>query len=322
MNRREFAALLSGAVASTPLLAVAQQSKRLPAVVLVFVTLRNVGGPQRAFVDELGKLGWTRGHTVVIDVRSLEGDSERAPALFADLLGQGVDVIALGGARWLHDAALKAVPATPIVTLFQDDPVASGLIGSLGRPGGHLTGIAQTTGPEFYSKRLQFLKELAPNITRVAFVAPRSVLEQDRNAPRPEGVNVIPIALDVDRELDDAFTSVRREKVDALMVGSSAIAYGNAQRFVAFAAENKLPSMHATREAVDVGGLISYATSVPDIFRQMARLTDKILRGAKPADLPVEQSTRFELVINAPAAKSLGLTIPPTLLALADDVVE
>ena len=192
----------------------------------------------------------------------------------------------------------------------------------MARPGGNLTGIAQTTGPEFYSKRLQLVKELAPQITRIALLGPRGVLEQDRSIARLIGVTVVPIPLDVERQIDEAFASIVRERAGALTVGGSAVIYGNAQRIVAFAAENRLPTMHAFREAVEAGGLMSYGSSVPVNFRQMARLADQILKGAKPADLPVEQPTKFELVINAKTASALGLTVPTALLARADEVIE
>jgi putative ABC transport system substrate-binding protein len=252
----------------------------------------------------------------------LEGDPQRAPPVFAELLAHGVDVIALGGARWLHDAALRATSTVPLITVFQDDPVASGLIASLARPGGNITGIAQTTGPELFSKRLALLKEIAPDISRAAFLAPRGVLEQDRGVARPAGVTLVPIAVDVEEQLQEAFATVLRERADALMVAGSAVTYGSVPRIVGFASESKLPAMHPFREAVDAGGLMSYATSIPAIFRQMARLADRVLKGAKPAELPAEQPTKFELVINLKTAKALGLTVPLIMQMTADEVVE
>src|SRR5262245_17799664 len=147
--------------------------------------------PVRAFVHELRDLGWIEGRTVAIERRTVEGNPKRAPTIFAELLARGVDVIVLGGNRWLHDAALNATRTVPLITLFQDDPVAAGLITSLARPGGNLTGVAQTTGPEFFRKRLQLLKELAPRIARVAFLGPRGVLQQDHGVALPAGVTII-----------------------------------------------------------------------------------------------------------------------------------
>src|SRR6476620_1412002 len=157
--------------------------------------------PLRAFVHELRDLGWIEGRTITIERRTLEGNPQHAPTMLAELLGRGVDVVVLGGARWLHDAALKATQTVPIITLFQDDPVAAGLISSLARPGGNLTGVAQTTGPEFFRKRLQLLKELLPRMTRVAFLGPRGVLQQDHGLALPGGVTIIPVQVDVVEEL-------------------------------------------------------------------------------------------------------------------------
>jgi putative ABC transport system substrate-binding protein len=329
MRRREFVSLLVAAGANASLTAVAQSPKK-PFVALVFtgVSDAEIAGPDpgfapaQAFVHELRELGWVDGQTILIERRTLGGNPERASSLLSDLLARGVDVIALGGARWLHDAALNATRTTPLVTLFQDDPVASGLIASLARPGGNLTGVAQTTGPELFRKRLQLLKEIAPRVSRVALLGPRGVLEQDRNLPVAAGVTVVPVLVDLAEQLDPAFETIRRAGVDGLMVAGSAITYGYSSRIVAFSAENTLPTIHAFREAVETGGLASYGTSIPGIFRQMARLTDRILKGSRPQDLPTEQATSFELVVNAKTAKSLGLVVPPTMLALADEVIE
>jgi putative tryptophan/tyrosine transport system substrate-binding protein len=328
-NRRELIGGLAGA-AVAPLPAEAQQANRLPliALVLTAVPAAEITGPDprfapaRAFVDELRGLGWINGRTATIELRSLEREAQRAPAILAELLARGVDVIVLGGARWLHDAALSATTSIPIITLFQDDPVASGLIASLARPGGNLTGIAQTTGPELFSKRLALLKEIAPGISRAAFLAPRGVLEQDRGLARPEGVTLVPVQVDVEEQVQEAFTTVLRERADALMVAGSAVTYDNVSRMVGFASERKLPAMYPFREAVEAGGLMSYGTSIPHIFRQMARLADRVLKGTKPAELPAEQPTRFELLINLKAAKALGLPVPLIMQMTADEVVE
>jgi putative ABC transport system substrate-binding protein len=277
--------------------------------------------PARAFIQELRDLGWVEGQTISIERLTLEGNPQHAPALFSELLARGVDVIGLGGARWLHEAALSATKTTPLVTIFQDDPVAAGLIGSLARPGGNLTGVAQTTGPEFFRKRLQLLKEMAPQISRVAFLGPTGVLEQDRHIAAAAGLTIIPIQIDVAGEVETAFEQIRRQRPEGLMVAGSAITYGHYRRIVAFSAENALPTIHSFREAVEAGGLMSYGTSIPGIFRQMARLTNQILKGTQPQELPVEQATTFELVVNTKTAKTLGLVVPPTMLALADDVI-
>ena len=337
VGRREFITLFGGTAVAYAFGArgvlqptVAHQPTKQPIVAFVMggIDAAEMAGPDpgfppvRAFVHELHDLGWIEGRTVAIERRTLEGNPKRASTIFAELLARGVDVIVLGGNRWLHEAALNATRTVPLITLFQDDPVAAGLITSLARPGGNLTGVAQTTGPEFFRKRLQLLKELAPHISRIAFLGPRGVLQQDHGVAPPAGVTIIPVPVDVVEQLDQAFGSIRSERADALMVAGSGITYGYHQRLVAFSAENKLPTIHAFREAVEAGGLVSYGTSIPDIFRQLARLTDRILKGARPQDLPTEQATKFELVINVTTAKALGLLIPATMLALADEVIE
>jgi putative tryptophan/tyrosine transport system substrate-binding protein len=319
LKRREFMTMLAGAVV-TPLPVTAQEPKRLPLIALVLIAAApaEIAGPDptfapvRAFVHELRDLGWIDGRTAAVEVRSLQGDPQRAAGMFAELLGRGVDVIVLGGARWLHDAAIRATHTIPIITLFQDDPVTSGLIASMARPGGNLTGVAQTTGPELFSKRLALLKEIAPGIARTAFLAPRGVLEQDSGLPRPAGVTLVPIQVDFGGQLEEALATVLRERADALMVA----------RLVAFASESRLPTIYPFREAVEAGGLVSYGTSIPYIFRQLARLSDRVLKGAKPADLPVEQPTKFELVINLKTAKALGLTVPLIMQMTADEAIE
>ena len=330
MNRRIFAKLAAAWAGVCTLLPAAGQSAKKPIVGLVLtnVPLNQMTGvdppfpPARAFVHQLRELGWIDGQTIVLEPRSLEGDPERAPAMLTELVGKRADVIALGGARWLHDAALTTTRTTPLVTIFQDDPVAAGLITSLARPGGNLTGVAQTTGPEFFRKRLQILKELAPSVSRTALLGPKTVLEQERGLPQNTGVTVISVQVDLEERLDTAFELIRRERVDGLMVAGSAITYSHYPRIVAFSAASNLPTIYGFREAVEAGGLVSYGTSIPGIFGQMARLTDRISKGARPQELPAEQASSFELVVNTRTAKTLGLSVPSTMLALADEVIE
>jgi putative ABC transport system substrate-binding protein len=329
MKRRAFIKLAGSAGFVATLPAAAQLAKKpMVALVLTNVPLNQITGmdpvfpPARAFVRQLRVLGWIDGQNILFEARSLEGDPRRAPAVLAELLGRSADVIALGGARWLHDAALATTRTTPLVTIFQDDPVAAGLITSLARPGGNLTGVAQTTGPDFFGKRLQILKEIAPTVSRAALIGPKTVIDQDRGLPPNTGVTVIPVQVDVAEQLDSAFNAIRQERVDGLMVAGSAITYSHYARIVGFSSENRLPAIYGFREAVEAGGLVSYGTSIPGIFGQMARLTDRILKGARPQDLPAEQATSFELVVNARTTKTLGLFLPSTMLALADEVIE
>ena len=179
-----------------------------------------------------------------------------------------------------------------------------------------------TTGPEFYGKRLQLLAELAPRITRAAFLGPREVLDQSRGVATPAGVTVVPVHVEVVEQYEKAFATILKERADALMVAGGAVNNVHGRRIVPFAAANKLPAIYPIREAVDFGGLMSYGPNRPVIWRQAARLAERFLRGAKIGDVPAEQPTKFELVINLKTAAALGLTIPPTLLARADEVIE
>jgi putative ABC transport system substrate-binding protein len=247
---------------------------------------------------------------------------QRAPAIFAELLARGVDVMMLAGERWLHLAAQQATRTIPIVATIAEDPVATGLISTLARPGGNLTGIALSTGHELTLKRLELFKELAPHIGRVAYLATPSAVEQYRGGASFPGTSVVLVQVDRPEQYEEAFATIQRERADSLMASSSPLHYVNARRIVAFAAESRLPAMYAFREAVAAGGLVSYGANAPGLWRQAARLVDRILKGARSADLPVEQPTKFELVINLKTAKVLGLTIPPSLLARVDEVIE
>jgi putative ABC transport system substrate-binding protein len=276
----------------------------------------------RGFVHGLRDLGWIEGRTIIIERRTAEGQPQRAPAIMAELLTRGVDVIVLASARWLHEAAQQATRTVPIIAEFRDAPVAAGLISSLARPGGNLSGVTSTTGPEFDAKRLQLLQEVAQRLARTAFVATRDVLEQYRSAASPAGVTVVPVLVEVAEQYEKAFATILRERVDSVMVSSSPVNYNHAQHIATFAATNNLPAIYAFREAVAVGGLMSYGTSIPGIFQQAARMVDRILKGTRPGDLPAEQPTKFELAINLKTAKALGLEMPPSLLARADEVIE
>ena len=189
------------------------------------------------------------------------------------------DVIVLASARWLLDAARQATRTVPIIAEFRDDPVAAGLISSLARPGGNLTGVTSTTGPEFDAKRIQLLQEVAPRLARTAFLATRDVLEQYSRAPTPAGVTLVPVPVEVAEEYEKAFSTILGERVDSLMVSSSPVNYNHAQRIATFASTNNLPAIYAFREAVLNGGLMSYGTSIPGIFQQAARMVDRILKG-------------------------------------------
>lgn len=323
--------VLSGFVAASvpPSLARAQSS-RTPVVGLVLpnIPVTDMSGPAprshlvRGFIAGLGDSGLVDGTTVRIERRSADGDPARAARLIGDLVEQRVDVIAVGGARWLQDAARNATRTTPLVAIFPSDPVAAGLLQSLGRPGANLTGVMFATGPEFTLKQMQLLEEVSPRLGRIAFIAVRSVLEQyaaSATAARPA---VIPVRVDSIAEYGAAFERIRHEKADALLVAGGPPNVVNATRIASFAVASRLPSLYGFREGVDAGGLISYGPSIAGIFRQMGVMAAKFLAGARIGEVPAEQPAVFELVVNLKAATALGLEIPAPIRFRADEVIE
>ena len=329
MKRRQFLAAAGGALAC-PLAAYAQHAKRLPVIAMVYSVgavaemtgIDPLGVNMRALERELRDLGWIDGRTVTIERHSPEGQSERAAAILAEVVARRPDVILLGGAQWLHEAAVRATRTIPIVAPFGEDPVAAGLISSLARPGGNLTGVTRVTGPEFYGKASQFLRDAAPGIRRLAFLAPSETLDAFQAIAPSVGITVVPVRVDNSEQLDASLATILRERADALLVPSGPIFLQHAKRIAAFAVENKLPALFGMRQSAEAGGLMSYGPSIVVLYRQMARQVDRILKGVRPEDIPTERPTTFELVINAKAATALGLAIPPGLLVLADEVVE
>ena len=327
MQRRTFVTGLGAAV--LPLKARAGEAGRLPVVALVFGATppAEMVGPEpispvaRAFLHGLRDRGWVEGKNIVIERRSAEGDPQRAPAIFAELAARGVDVIAFTGSKWNLEAALQATGTIPLLAYFTTNPVADGFVASLARPAGNLTGLAMEAGNRFTGICLQFLKELLPGSAKIAYLGTRDYWETSGGSA-PEGV--VPVVAFVDRpeQYEEAFATLAREKPDALYVGSGPVTFVHVARIVAFVAEQRIPAIYSFREAVDKGGLMSYGSNVLDLYRQLAGMVDKILKGAKPADLPIELPTKFELVINLKTASTLGLTVPPLLLARADEVIE
>jgi putative ABC transport system substrate-binding protein len=323
MRRRKFITMLSGA-AAWPLVARAQPAPRRPVVAFVhsvippaeMAGLDPISPLARAFVHGLRDRGWIEEQTVVIERRSAEGDPQRAPAIFAELITRDIDVIAMGGSRWLREAAQQATRTIPTVLLFDADPVAEGVVPSLARPGGNLTGLMVSTGGEFIGKRLQLLKELVPTVARVACIASNRRSTADANIP--------PVFAPVNRseQFDEAFATILRERADALVTEGSPIIYVQRGRIVMFAAEHRLPLATNNRESVEESALMSYGVSAAGLFSELAAYVDQILKGESPSNLPIQRPTRFEMVINARTAKALGLTIPPSLLARADQLIE
>jgi putative tryptophan/tyrosine transport system substrate-binding protein len=288
--------------------------------------LEDVGQWRQPFLERLSDLGWVVGQNLTFESRRAEGKPDRLPGLAAELVQLKVSMILAFG----NQAALAAKGATatiPIVMLAVD-PVGSGLVASLARPGGNITGLTNEAGLEIFSKRLQLLKEAAPKISRVGILTDRSNTIEARvgeaMVPTAQALQLtlLPVEVRSQSDFDGAFAVLIRERVDTLTTTENRLNVEHRGSIVSFAAGNRLPTMFGERAFVDAGGLMSYGISFADLLRRLPTYMDKILRGAKPGDMPVEQPTKFELVINLKTAKVLGLTIPPSVLGRADQVIE
>ena len=325
-SRREFVTLLGGA-AAWPLAARAQQSHRVPRIgVLLLGTPASFAGRTQAFVEGLRDLGYVEGSTVAIEWKWGQDQVERLPDLAAELVSAQVDVIVTGGtppAKTLKNATRTI----PIVMAIVGDPVAAGLVDSLARPGGNATGFS-IVATDLSGRRLQLLKEIVPGLSSVAVLSnvanPQSQMElgETQSAARRLDLRLHSVPISADTSIEDALEKIKKEPVQALIVVTDAILYSQRRQILDWAAGNRLPAMYPYREFPDAGGLVSYAPNVSDLFRRAASYVDRIIKGANPGDLPVEQPTKFELVINLKTAKSLGLDIPPGVLAIADEVNE
>jgi len=277
-----------------------------------------------AFRQGLRELGYIEGQNIVIEHRSPEWKYERLPGLAADLVRLNVDVI-VAASPAATKAAKQATSTIPIVFTVSGDPVADGLVASLARPGGNITGLA-TIGPELVGKQLEMLKSVAPKVSRVAVLqnpnTHRGELRQAEGSARGLGVHLRILEARTPSEIEAAFAAMSSQRVDGILVLRDAVFRAQRTQITALAAKNRLPAVYGLREEAEAGGLIAYGASVPQLYRRAAAYVDKILKGAKPADLPIEQPTTFELVINLKTAKALGLTIPPSLLQRADQVIE
>jgi putative ABC transport system substrate-binding protein len=324
MKRREFITLLGGA-AAWPLAARAQQAAKLPTIgILGSGTPATHGHWYAAFVQRLRELGWIDGRTVAIEYRWAEGRTDRAAEIAAEFVRRKVDVIVTSGTA-LVVAAMQATSVIPIV-FVAGDPVSTGLVASLARPGGNVTGLSNQQ-TDLASKRLELLREFVPGLRRLAMLVnagyPASALERGevQAAARTLGLEAVTLEIRHGEDIAPAFEALK-DRVEALYVVSDPLVNTNRVRIGTLALAAQVPTLHGNRELVEAGGLMSYGPNFPDLFRHAADFVDKILRGAKPADLPVEQPTKFDLVINLTTAKALGLEIPPKLLALADEVIE
>jgi putative ABC transport system substrate-binding protein len=285
--------------------------------------------PGEAFREGLRELGWVEGQNIVIESRLAEGRLDRLPDLAAELVRLKVDVIAAATALPVM-AAKNATTTIPIVMLTVADPVGRGFVASLARPGGNVTGVAYGVGTETFGKGLELLKEAVPKIRRVGVLSNPDgpgqalMITSVKSAARSLGLEIQLVEARGPTQFDDAFAAMVKGRVEALLVVTDPtyLLPGAATRLADLSVKSGLPSMHSQRPPVEAGGLMSYGPSIVALFRRAAVYVDKILKGAKPADLPVEQPTKFELVINLKTAKALGLAIPPAVLARADEVIQ
>ncbi len=325
MKRREFITLLVGGAAAWPLAAHAQRSKPALMGLLGSGTAAAQSEWTAAFVQRLRELGWSEGRNLTIEYRWAEGRSERFAEIAAEFVRLKVDVIVT------HNtlpplAAKQATSVIPIVFATAGDPVGTGIVEGLARPGGNVTGLS-SQHPDSAGKRLEILSELVPGLRRLAVLFepgnPFSAVEFDgvSTAARTLGLELIPFEIRRAGEIAPAFESIR-SRAQAIYVFPNPVLFVNRIRINILAVGARLPTMHSVREYVEAGGLLSYGPNWPHMWSRAAGMVDKILRGAKPGDIPVEQPTKFDLVINLTAAQALGLDVPSTLLARADEVIE
>jgi putative ABC transport system substrate-binding protein len=325
MRRREFISLLGGATA-WPLSARAQQTRRLRTIGFLGAATAVVWAPwTAAFEKRLDELGWMKGRTVAIEYRWAEGRSIRFAEIASEFVRFNVDAIVTAGTE--STIAVKQVTSeVPIVVALATDPVAAGLVASLARPGGNVTGFSHQ-GTDIAAKRLELLREILPNLRRLAILVnvnnPGSVLEmrEAEAAARTLGLDVTKLEIRRAEDIAPAFEAIKG-RADALYVPPDALVNANRVRIHTLSLSAQLPDLYGFRGYVEVGGLMSYGADFTDLFRRAAEIVNKILRGAKPADIPVEQPTKFDLVVNLTTAKALGLNVPDKLLALADEVIE
>jgi putative ABC transport system substrate-binding protein len=328
MNRRDFITLLGTAAATWPLAARAQQSA-MP--VVGFLNPYSPNGQSdrlRGFRQGLAETGYVEGVSLAIEHRWAEGQFDRLPTLAAELARRQVAVIAATGSIATASAAKAATTTIPVVFVVAEDPVRVGLVASLAQPGGNLTGI-NFLSAELVAKRLELLRELVPGTARLAvLVNPANAINTETTlrdvqaAARAIGLQIQVLNASTSGEINTAFASLGRERPDALFVGGDAFFNTRRAHLVNLASRHALPAAYAERVFPEIGGLMSYGTDIVDAYRQVGSYAGRILKGAKPADLPVMQATKFELVINVESARMVGLTVPSSLLAIADEVIE
>ena len=333
MRRREFVTLLGGAVATWPLATHGQQATKISQIGFLSLGRGDRSDASlatlEAFVPALRELGYTEGQNVAFHRKFADGDADRLGELARELTERRVDAIVALATPSVR-AAMKATSAIPIIGIGMADPVEDGLASSLARPGGNVTGTT-FLGPELVSKRLQLLQQIVPGLSRVVVLwhphaygerTTAGMLKEIESAAQSLGTRLQLVPADSPADLGGAFSAMTSEQADGLVVFPSPMLYSQYSRIVTFAANNRLAAMYAAREGVELGGLVSYGVNLPDLSRETAAYLDKILKGAKPAELPIQQPTKFELVINLKTAKALGLTISRDVLLIADEVVE
>jgi putative ABC transport system substrate-binding protein len=322
MRRREFITLLGGATVGWPLAVRAQQTGRLPTIGFFSPNTRSIASPwTAAFVERLREVGWIEGRTIAIEYRWGEGRGDRTAEVISEFVRLKPDVIVTHGHSNII-AAKEAMSAIPIVFALATDPVASGFVASLARPGGNATGLS-IQGTDLVGKRIELLREVVPSLRRLAIMSDfrNPEMAEAEAAARMLGLEVTTLPLRKPEDITPAFGTLKGT-ADALYVGADPLVNSSRVRINILALGARLPTMHGFREAVEVGALLSYGPNFADLFRRAAEYVDKILRGMTPAELPVEQPTRFDLVINLTTATALGLTIPEAFLLRADEVIE
>jgi putative ABC transport system substrate-binding protein len=329
MRRRDFITVLGGAAATWPLAAHAQQT----AGRVYRVGYLSIASRERslrfveAFEDGLRRLGYRVGENVTVEYRFANGKMERLPALAAELVRLGVDVI-IAGSNPSTVATMTATTTIPIVMVGIVDPVGTRLVASLARPGGNVTGLAVDAGGEILGKRFELLKEMTPNLSRLGIMwNPDVAVNRSRQAAMTEtartlGLTTIPVEVRGVDTLEQAFATMKKERAQAFVVQGDSVLHEYRGQIAEMAVRNRLPSAAVATQLAEAGFLLSYGADLFDLYRRAAGFVDKIFKGAKPADLPAEQPTKFELVINLKTAKALGLDVPPTVLARADEVIE
>ena len=333
MQRREFILALVGLLGA-PLVAEAQPAEKEYRVALIVTTTRmaEMAGPDpphpvtRGLVHELRALGYVEGRNLLFERRSGEGHPERFPAIVAELVRMKMDVIVAGGSSILVQRVKEGAGNIPIVMLGVAQPVELGFVTSLARPGGNVTGLSYDVDPETESKRLQLLKEAIPKLSRVAYLATKEDWNQQIGRAIRRAAPSLAIELlhaeHTPGDIDATLAALARQRPDALIASLSGPSYAQREQIVEFSLKARLPLSYPFLEAAEIGAFMTYGISLFDMARRAATYVDKILKGARPADLPVEQPTKFELVINLKTAKALGLTIPPSLRLRADQVIE